>query len=94
MEAPWGVACNFAEPLVSLWKVTRVTPNQQADQKGIKRGWRMSSVNDTEAIQENKEKILEILKSGVECTIKFNFLKPVTFTLPNAFSECENINRL
>jgi len=77
LEAPWGIACNFAEPLVSLWKVTRVTPNQQAYTKGVVRGWRMLKVNDTEVTQDNKEDVLNILKTGGECKICFLFLHPI-----------------
>lgn len=75
-EAPWGVSCNFAEPLVTCWKVTRVEPNLQAHSKGVKRNWRLTKVNDVDVIQSNKNTIWKILKEGGKCTIDFVYLKP------------------
>lgn len=76
-EAPWGVSCNFAEPLVTCWKVTRVDPNQQAHSKGVKRNWRLTKVNDVDVIQSNKNAVFDMLKGGGKCTIDFVYLKPM-----------------
>jgi len=67
---PWGAAIGFRKDMAQ-WKVTRISDSGQFFRLGVRKGWRVVKVDDYELIPPHKDKILQILRWGKACTIKF-----------------------